>query len=378
MGKNYSDDFKKTVVDLYHSGTSVKDLSSEYGVTEVTIYKWIKQLTPIQSGDDEVTPKDIDEMKKEMQRIKQENENLKKGYGHIREKVDDSELIEFIEEHKDDHSITTMCDALGVSKSTYYHKSNHVESNRDKENRKLTEEIIKIHNDSNKRYGAPKIHAILKIKGYKVSLKRVQRIMKKAGIRSIVRKKFKPYPNKQKVVERENILKQDFSTKTINEKWVTDITYIKTIKDSWCYLGSVMDLHTHKIIGYSISKNMTTDLVIKALKNAYETQKPGKGLILHSDLGTQYTSDEFKQFTKTKGIIQSFSRKGCPYDNAHIESFHATLKKEEVNHVRYLDFDSAKVAIFKFIEGWYNRKRIHGSLGFLTPQAFEDLSKQSA
>ena len=202
--------------------------------------------------------------------------------------------------------------------------------------------------------------------------------MKKAGIKSIVRKKYRPYPSKEKVVERENLLNQDFSTTFINEKWVTDITYIDTIKDGWCYLASVMDLHTHKIVGYSFSKTMTTDLVIKAVKNAYDTQKPGNGLILHSDLGTQYTSDDFKRYLKSKGIKQSFSRKGCPYDNAHIESFHATLKKEEVNHVKYLDFKSAEIALFRFIEGWYNRTRIHGSLDFLTPQHVEDLAKQSA
>jgi putative transposase len=205
-----------------------------------------------------------------------------------------------------------------------------------------------------------------------VSLKRVQRLMKKADIRSIIQKKFRPYPSKETVVERENLLERDFTTTSINQKWSTDITYIYTIKDGWCYLASVMDLHSKKIIGYSFSKTMTTDLVIKALANAYSTQVPVAGLILHTDLGTQYTSEEFTQYVQSKGMKQSFSRKGCPYDNACIESFHAILKKEEVHRVKYLDYSSARIALFKYIEGWYNRKRIHGSLGYKTPQEVEN------
>jgi putative transposase len=139
-----------------------------------------------------------------------------------------------------------------------------------------------------------------------------------------------------------------------------------------------MDLHAKKIVGYSFSRSMTTDLVMKALGNAYSIQKPAKGLLLHTDLGSQYTSYEFIQYVQSYGIIQSFSQKGCPYDNTCIESFHAILKKEEVNHVQYLDYHSAKLAIFQFIEGWYNRKRIHSSLGYKTPQSIENQITQSA
>lgn len=241
----------------------------------------------------------------------------------------------------------------------------------------ITERIIEIHQESQQRYGAPKIHYLLKQEGFQVSLKRVRRLMRKAGIRSIVKRKYKPYPSREKVVERANLLKQDFSTNTINEKWVADITYIHTLRDGWSYLVSVMDLHTHKIVGYSFAQSMTTDLVIQALANACKTQQPGGGLILHTDLGTQYTSDEFEQHVKSHGMTQSFSRKGCPYDNACIEAFHAILKKEEVNHVQYLDYHSAKIAIFRFIEGWYNRNGIHSSLGYLTPQAIEDQIKKA-
>ncbi len=268
-----------------------------------------------------------------------------------------------------------MCEVLAIPRSTYYQSGHKTESNRDRENKELTERIKSIHKESHERYGAPKIHQILKKEGYTVSVKRVQRLMKKEGLRSITKKKFRPQSNKGKVIEGTNLLKQDFSTTTINQKWVGDITYIHTLRNGWCYLASVMDLHTEKIIGYSFGKSMTTELVMKALKNAYDTQKPGKDLILHTDLGSQYTSDKFKSYVKSLNIQQSFSRKGCPYDNACIESFHAILKKEEVNQVQYLDYESARLALFKYIEGWYNRKRIHGSIGYKTPQELEDQIK---
>lgn len=270
-----------------------------------------------------------------------------------------------------------MCDVLDIPRSTYYQSLNKTISNRERENNELTKRIIEIHSESNGRYGAPKIHHLLQEEGYKVSINRVQRLMKKADIQSITVKKFRPTPSKEQVVERENIIERDFSTSTINEKWVGDITYIHTLKDGWCYLASVMDLHTKKIVGYSFSRNMTTELVIKALENAYYSQKPGKGLIFHSDLGTQYTSDDFTKMIKKFDMTHSFSYKGSPYDNACIESFHAILKKEEVNHVQYFDFKSAQLALFQYIEGWYNRKRIHGSIDYKTPQEMEDLLREA-
>src|SRR5690625_4113565 len=159
--------------------------------------------------------------------------------------------------------------------------------------------------------------------------------MKEAGIRSITMKKFCPTPSKEKVVERENILERDFSTKTINEKWVGDITYINTLRHGWCYLASVMDLHTKKIVGYSFASTMTNELMIKALENAYHTQKPSEGLIFHSDLSTQYASDEFAAIIKEFKMIHSFSYKGSPYDNACMESFHATGRSKPCSIYRW-------------------------------------------
>lgn len=218
------------------------------------------------------------------------------------------------------------------------------------------------------RYGAPKIHAILKNNGEHVSLKRVQRYMHQMKIRSIVIKKFRYYAKSAPVPDNPNLLQGDFLTTGINQKWCTDITYIHTQKQGWTYLASVMDLHTRKILGYAYGIHMNSELAIKALKNAALNVKDTSGIIVHSDLGVQYTSHAFEEYIDSKKMIHSFSRKANPYDNACIESFHSILKKEEVNHRKYPDFQTASKAIFEFIEAWYNRKRIHGAIGYLTPQ----------
>jgi putative transposase len=271
-----------------------------------------------------------------------------------------------------------MCEVLDLPRSTYYQSLAKTESARERENRLLLEHIQLIHKESKGRYGAPKIHFLLLKEGFSVSLKRVQRLMRKANIYSITMKKFRPASNGESVETRKNVLQQDFRTSRLNEKWVADITYIHTLGDGWCYLASVLDLHSKKIVGYSFSRSMTTTLVLQALDNAVSVQQPKPGLILHTDLGSQYTSEEFGRALKAQEITPSFSRKGYPYDNACIESFHAILKKEEVHHVTYLSFELANAALFQFIEGWYNRRRIHGQLNFQTPQEVEDQFNQSA
>ena len=165
---------------------------------------------------------------------------------------------------------------------------------------------------------------------------------------------MKYYSKKKPKEGLENLLKRDFATTSINEKWVGDITYIKTQKDGWCYLASVLDLHSKKIVGYSFGKNMTNNLVIAALKNAYYLQNIGKDnkIIFHSDLGSQYTSNYMKNLCNEFNIIQSFSQKGCPYDNACIESFHAVLKKEEVYRNTYEKYEDAKKSIFQYMESF--------------------------
>jgi transposase InsO family protein len=275
--------------------------------------------------------------------------------------------------------VKRACELLSLPRSSYYEKWNRPESKRSRQTRKIDRSIRAIYQASNGIYGAPKIlRALLKKKWFqeeRLSLKRVQKRMKKMGIKSKVIKKWKATKtNKEKIESRQNLIEQDFTTATVNQKWVTDITYIHTVRDGWAYLSSIMDLHTKKIIAWNLGKNMETGLVLKTLTHAIETHGKAEGLILHSDLGSQYTSVEYEKCLETLGISHSFSKKGCPYDNACIESFHAILKKEEVYQTTYLTFEHAKQRLFSYIEGFYNRRRMHSSIDFMTPVAKESLT----
>ncbi|WP_242860626.1 IS3 family transposase [Clostridium sp. KNHs205] len=368
-GTRYSEEFKQQIVDLYNSGSSVSYLSSEYGVTNVTIYSWIKQLSPVKvSEKEEINSKDYEKMKKRIAELEMENEILKKGYCHIRKKTIE-EIVTFIEKYKTKYTVKLICKALKFPRSTYYKALVRVPSNRQLEADKFKAEIKKIWTDSKARYGAPKIHQVLISQGKSISLKRVQRYMIDMGLRSIVIKKFRYHSERITTDQKKNILNRDFRTTGINQKWCTDITYIHTVRDGWTYLASVMDLHSKKIIGYAYDTSMTAELATQAVKNACLNVKVTEGILLHSDLGTQYTSKIFEDYLSLKGIIHSFSRKGNPYDNACIESFHSVLKKEEINHHKYSDFNAARKVVFEYIESWYNRKRIHGAINYLTPQA---------
>ena len=251
-------------------------------------------------------------------------------------------------------------------------------SNRQKEYEKFSQKVKQVYEDSKQRYGAIKICRILNDNGTPCSIKRVQRHMAEQRLHSVVVKKYNHHTNHGSVPDdKENILKRDFKAETINQKWCTDITYIHVKKEGWTYLASVMDLYSRKIIGYAYGTSMTAELAIEAVKNACLNVKDAKGILLHSDLGSQYTSQAFEKFLDSKKMLHSFSRKGNPYDNACIESFHSVLKKEEIYLHTYQDVKEARRAIFEYIEGWYNRKRIHSAIGYITPQQKEEELKKA-
>ena len=239
---------------------------------------------------------------------------------------------------------------------------------------KLDKEILKEYENSKGRYGSLKIQKALEKRGIRASQKRVARRMKKMGLKSIIVKKYRPSGSKGKVddTNRPNLLAQNFKAEGLREKLVSDITYIYTKEKGWTYLAIVMDLYRMSIIGYSYGKTIDADLVIEAIKNVQKKGKFKEQAIFHSDLGSQYTSNKVEEYLKELGLRHSYSKKGYPYDNACMESFNAILKKEEVNLKEYETFDEAKMALFEFIEGWYNRKRIHSAIGYKTPYQLEE------
>lgn len=202
-----------------------------------------------------------------------------------------------------------------------------------------------------------------------MSQKRIARRMKFLGLRSIVVKKYNHSGSAKndETKEYHNLLEQDFYAEKPSLKWVGDITYIYTKETGWTYLAIVMDLFDLKIVGWSYGMNMMDDLVIEAFNKALITRGLDKEGIFHSDRGSQYTSNEYEELLLSLNIKHSYSKKGYPYDNASMESFNAILKKEEVNVNNYETFNEAKLAIFEFIESWYNNRRIHSSIGYITP-----------
>ena len=264
----------------------------------------------------------------------------------------------FIQNNLKSYTVSQLCSALKFPRCTYYKALVRVPSKRQQEYTEFNQKVKQAFEESKHRYGALKIYRALNDHGTACSLKCVQRHMAAQRLRSVVVKKYNHHANNSKVPDdKENILKRNFEAASINQKWCTDITYIYVLKEGWTYLAAVMDLCSRKIIGYAHGTSMTADLAVEAVKNACLNVKETKGIILHSDLGSQYTSQAFENYLSIKGILHSFSRKGNPYDNASIESFHAVLKKEEIYLHTYQNFKEARRAVFEYIESWYNRKR---------------------
>jgi len=269
---------------------------------------------------------------------------------------------------KNMYDIRMVCKAVKLHHSVYYYHKQNKENSYHKANEELDKKILEEYEKSKRRYGSPKITRILKKQGIQVSQKRVARRMKALGIKSIIVKKFNHNGNKKvDDTNKENLLAQNFKAEKPGEKWVGDITYIYTKEMGWTYLAIVMDLFDLKVIGWSYGLNMTAELVTSAFNKAKIIRETTSGMIFHSDLGSQYTSNEFEKLLLENNVRHSYSKKGYPYDNASMESFNAILKKEEVNVHTYETFNEARKAIFEFIESWYNNIRIHSSNDYMTP-----------
>ncbi|MEK5390257.1 MULTISPECIES: IS3 family transposase [Heyndrickxia] len=380
-GKRYEESFKiETVKYISENHKSVAQVAREVGVNENTLHGWMKkygqqpEIKAVQSFSSEGAA--LKALQKEMRDLKEENEILKKGDALLREKP--SVKYEFIHKNRSQFRVEKMCKVLGVSKSGYFKWLNRPKSNRQKKHEKLAQKILKTHLEFKQRYGSVKITKTLNKRGMKVSERTVSRIMTKNQWKSCTVKKYKATTNsKHKHPVSENVLDRQFKASKPNQFWVTDITYIPT-NEGWLYLATVMDLYSRKIVGWAMGKTMTKELVISALKMAYKRQKPGKGVIHHSDRGVQYASSEYQKLLKKYHMIGSMSRKGNCYDNACIESFHGILKRELVYQTKYRTREEAKKSLFEYIEFFYNSKRIHSTLGYCTPNEFERMYSNSA
>ena len=277
-----------------------------------------------------------------------------------------------IDRRRNQYPVRMMCRVLKVSPSGYYAWRVRPESHRANTDRQLTRVIRRLHADSKGVYGSPRIQADLKDEGYRCGRHKVARLMRFAGLRGCPQRRFRVTTQcdpSHPVAE--NLLRQDFSAEAPDQRWASDITYIST-HQGWLYLAVVMDLYSRRIVGWSMSRWINRHLVIDALSMAVGSRRPDGVLIHHSDRGSQYTSDDFRDELARHGIQCSMSGRGTCYDNAVVESFFGVLKRERVNRVRYRTRDEARADLFDYIECFYNRKRRHGYLGNISPAAFEE------
>lgn len=270
-----------------------------------------------------------------------------------------------------------MCKVLGVSRAGFYASTQRQPSARARADAALTTTITSIHSESYGTYGSPRIQAELSARGSSVGRKRIARLMKLARIQGVHRRRgFRTTRRDPGAEPAKDLVCRDFTATSANRLWVGDITYVPT-GAGFLYLAVVLDVWSRRVIGWAMATHLRTELVLDALRMA-QRQRGAADVVYHSDQGCQYTSFAYGAYCREHGIAQSMGSVGDAYDNALCESFFATLECELLDRVRFTTREEARSAVFTFIEGWYNTRRRHSAIGYLSPIAFEQANANAA
>ena len=352
------------------------------GIPDSSLWNWIRlsRAGRLTAADGAAVPvkRSVTEVEAENGRLRRELAStkldldiVKKSGGVFREGV--AVKYAWIDEHRDQYSVTRMCRQLEVSRTGYGQWRTRPPSDRALANAVLDAQVAAMHAGSQRSYGRPRIVRGLRAQGVPVSHERVRKSLQRQGLRPVYRR---PYRVTTDAAHHKpiapNVLDRRVSGWHVNQAWVGDITYLAT-GEGWLYLACVMDLASRRIVGWSMSDRLKADLVCQALKSAYWRRKPPAGLIMHSDRGSQYASDSHRQLIKAYRMIQSMSRRANCWDHAAMESFFKTLKVERIHPLRYDTRALAKLDIVDWIEGFYNRRRMHSSIGYKTPVDAESM-----
>jgi transposase InsO family protein len=279
--------------------------------------------------------------------------------------------FQFIADHQAEFAVRRMCTTLNVSPSGYYAWCKRPPSAREMANQALFQDIETVYNDNDGLYGSPRIHAELQAQGKRCSLNRVARLMRLRHLRARQVRRFKVTTKRDKRHPvAPNLLQRDFVADRPNEKWLSDITYIPT-QEGWLYLATVLDLYSRRLVGWAMSERIDGELTLAALQMALEQRQPQPGLIHHSDQGRQYTDRIYQTLLKDCGFQISMNGVGTWYDNAPMESFFGTLKSELIYLCVYRTRNEARTSVFFYIEAFYNRRRRHSALDYLSPEVYE-------
>ncbi|WP_420240546.1 IS3 family transposase, partial [Enterobacter intestinihominis] len=358
----------KQVVDR---GYSVASVATRLDITTHSLYAWIKKYGPDSSTNKEQSDAqaEIRRLQKELKRVTDERDIFKKSRGVLRKAV--RLRYAFIRDNSCCWPVRLLCRVLDVHPSGFYAWLQQPHSQRHQADLRLTGQIKQFWLESGCVYGYRKIHLDLRDSGQQCGVNRVWRLMKRVGIKAQVGYRSPRARKGEASIVSPNRLQRQFNPDAPDERWVTDITYIRT-HEGWLYLAVVVDLFSRKIIGWSMQSRMTKDIVLNALLMAVWRRNPEKQVLVHSDQGSQYTSHEWQSFLKSHGLEGSMSRRGNCHDNAVAESFFQLLKRERIKKKIYGTREEARSDIFDYIEMFYNSKRRHGSSEQMSPTEYEN------
>ncbi|WOI79295.1 IS3 family transposase [Citrobacter braakii] len=370
-GKRYPEEFKtEAVKQVVDRGYSVASVATRLDITTHSLYAWIKKYGPDSSTNKEQSDAqaEIRRLQKELKRVTDERDIFKKSRGVLRKAV--RLRYAFIRDNSCCWPVRLLCRVLDVHPSGFYAWLQQPHSQRHQADLRLTGQIKQFWLESGCVYGYRKIHLDLRDSGQQCGVNRVWRLMKRVGIKAQVGYRSPRARKGEASIVSPNRLQRQFNPDAPDERWVTDITYIRT-HEGWLYLAVVVDLFSRKIIGWSMQSRMTKDIVLNALLMAVWRRNPQKQVLVHSDQGSQYTSHEWQSFLKSHGLEGSMSRRGNCHDNAVAESFFQLLKRERIKKKIYGTREEARSDIFDYIEMFYNSKRRHGSSDQMSPTEYE-------
>ena len=282
------------------------------------------------------------------------------------------------------HSVKRCCELFEVSRAAYYQRKQDVPSSRELTDAELLEKIRSVHAESKGTYGYLRVHRALRDDGEEVGRRRVRRLMRQNGLEGRAKKRWRTttVPDPAAEAARDLIQRHFGPCTELDRRYVGDITYVMTW-EGWAYLATVIDLASRRVVGWALADHMRTELIEDALTMAFATRGPGVGVIFHSDRGCQYTSKDYAGLARANGVVLSVGRTGQCWDNAVAESFFATIKRELIDRRSWPTIAGLHAAVFDWIEGWYNTRRLHSSLGYLSPAQYEatihhDADRQAA
>ena len=370
-----STEAKQSLVARYRAGESVVEICADSGVPRSTFYTWIKPYTVTMTDSGHVVSQQaFIKMKQKLQKLEQKIEILQRVNCTVLAPL--QEKLQELAKLHGQYSVHALCEALCVSRGTFY---NHIFRRKevtayDKRRAEMKEHIQTAFDESQQRFGANKIAAVLADRGVRTSPKYVAELMREMGLQSVSIYSKRDYQKSERLVKKQNMLQRQFKVDEPNCVWVSDITCFK-VNGKYLYICVILDLFSRKVVAHRVSPKNSTYLVTSTFRQAYRNRNEPQQLMFHSDQGPQYTSNTFRKLLRMNKVVQSFSKSGRPHDNAVAESFFASMKREEVYRTQYCSEHQFMRSVDTYIE-FYNTKRPHSTLNYKTPDGFELLHAQ--